>query len=136
MTTNNNTELPYQKYARENRAKLEATLALPLPVDGYSLGVDGYFSPWGDVIEGISGSYSSESDDLMIEVLEAVRDRRTFELMKEKGFIVEFALYILAGHNLIDYGGYPRGGWPAHELEDLWQPLIDKWKAYRDIAWA
>lgn len=130
------TELPYDKFCRENREKLLKVLALPVPDDSYSLGVDGYFTPWGDVIEGISGSYSSESDDLMIEVLEAVRDRRTFELMKEKGFIVEFTLYVLAGHNLIDYGGSPRGGWPAHELEDLWQPLIDKWKAYRDVAWA
>ena len=25
------------------------------------------------------------------------------------------------------------GAWPEHP--DLWQPLIDKWKAYRLVAW-
>lgn len=127
-------EYPYQKFARIRREKLEAALALPLPSVEDEIGCDGIFNPWDHVIHGIHGDYSSESDDLMIEVLEAVRDRKTFELIDEKGFIVEFLLYVLSGHGLTDYGTSPRGGFPEHL--DLWQPLIDKWKAYREVKWA
>lgn len=127
-------ELAYQKFARESREALEAALALPLPEGRGGFGSVDCFDPWEHVIHGIYGSYSSESDDLMIEVLEAVRDRKTFELIESKGFAAEFMLYVLAGHQLTDYGTSPRGGWPEHP--DLWQPLIDKWKAYRDVAWS
>jgi hypothetical protein len=111
---------------------LEAALALPQRKAKYALGL--YFNPWGDVIHGIHGTYCSESDDLMIEVLEAVRDRTTWDLIERRGFVAEFIPYVLAGHDLIGYGTSPQGGYPEHP--DLWQPLIDKWKAYRDIVWA
>lgn len=113
--------------------KLAAIIAKPLPPSPDQAGFDVFFSPWDDIIKNIHGGYSSESDDLMIETLEAVRDGTTFDLMKEKGFIIEFMLYALAGNNLTEYGTSPRGAWPLHR--DLWQQLIDKWKAYREIAW-
>ncbi|RVO55121.1 hypothetical protein CN090_04160 [Sinorhizobium meliloti] len=128
------TEQPYQKFSRIRREKLEAALALPLPASVDDIGVEGFFDPWRHVINGIDGSYSSESDDLMIEVLEAVRDGTTFELIKSRGFIVEFMLYVLSGHDLTECGTSPRGSWP--DQLDLWQPLIDKWKAYREVAWS
>lgn len=127
-------EQPYQKFARLRREKLQAALALPLPASIDDVGCEGFFDPWDSVIQNISGGYSSESDDLMIEVLEAVRDGKTFELIGQKGFVVEFMLYVLSGHGLTEYGISPRGAWP--DQRDLWQPLIDKWKAYREIAWS
>ncbi len=119
-----------------DREKLLAALSKPTS-DPDALGImhSEVFNPWDDVIQGISGGYSSECDDLMIEALEAVRDRRTFDFITARGFSGEFALYVLAGHGLTDYGTSPRGGWPYHLIEDLWQPLIDKWKAYRDTDW-
>lgn len=115
------------------REELQAALSKPLPQTEHDLGSPEFFDPWEDIIQGIYGNYAAESDDLMIEVMEAVRDRTTFDLVKAKGFIIEFLLYVLAGHGLTEYGTSPRGGWPEHA--DLWQPLIDKWKAYRAVAW-
>lgn len=116
------------------RERLEAALAKPL-AEANCIGCDD-FDPWGDVIEGIYGGYSSECDDLMIEAMEAVRDKKTFDFMKSRGLAGELVLYILAGHQLTDYGTSPRGGWVDFDLEDLWQPLIDKWKAHAAIQWA
>jgi len=117
------------------RQKLEAALQKPLS-ESADLVHSEVFDPWEDVITGIYGNYSSESDDLMIEALEAVRDKATFAFIDKRGFVAEFILYVLAGHDLIDYGTSPRGGWPSHGIEDLWQPLIDKWRAYAKIVWA
>lgn len=116
------------------REKLETALAKPLPDDGFIGDLD-CFDPWEDVIHGIYGHYSSQSDELMIEALKAARDKTTFEFIKKRGFVAEFALYVLAGHMLLEYGTSPRGGWPDHEIEDLWQLLIDKWEAYAAIYW-
>lgn len=116
------------------RKRLEAALAKPLPEVGQIVHSE-IFNPWEDVIDGIHGSYSSESDDLMLEALKAARDTQTFEFIGRKGFAAEFALYVLSGHGMLDYGTSPRGGWPDHEIADLWQPLIDKWEAYADIVW-
>jgi hypothetical protein len=116
------------------RASLEAALAKPLPESAGLVHLE-VFDPWEDVIEGIHGSYSSDSDELMIAALKAVRDKTTFEFIETRGFVAEFALYVLSGHGLTEYGGSPRGGWPDPEVADLWQPLIDKWEAYAVIAW-
>lgn len=114
--------------------RLKTALAKPLP-DASDLVHSEVFDPWHDVIIGIYGSYASESDDLMIEALEAVRDRTTFEYIEKRGFVGEFMLYVLAGHGLIEYGTSPRGGWPDPSVRDFWVPLIEKWKAYRKVMW-
>lgn len=124
----------YQERQAQCRKELEMILAKPLPETSDDIGVSEFFNPWDDVIKGIFGGYSSESDDLMIETMEAVRDGKTFDLIDKRGFVVEFMLYVLAGHDLTEYGTSPRGAWPQHR--DLWQPLIDKWKAYRNVAWS
>ena len=116
------------------REKIERALAKPIAPNG-EVHV-GHFDPWCDVIEGVDGSYSSKSDELMIAALEAVRDKTTFAFIEDRGFVAEFSLYVLSGHGLTDYGTSPRGGFPDYEIRDLWQPLIDKWKAYAAAAWA
>lgn len=116
------------------RQRIESALAKPLPDDAESIDTEA-FDPWSDVIDGIHGSYSSESDALMIAALEAVRDHSTFEFIDRFRFAAEFALYVLSGHGYTEYGTSPRGAWADPAIEDLWQPLIDKWKAYAEIAW-
>ena len=117
------------------RKKLLAAREKPIAPSEDDLGMGDYFDPWEDVIHGIYGSYSSESDDLMIATLRAAQDRTTFELIKTRGFAAEFALYVLAGHGLIEYGTSPRGGWPDPEIADLWGQLIEKWTAYAAAHW-
>lgn len=90
------------------------------------------FDPWNDIIEGVHGHYSSESDDLMIGLLEAIGKHRTSGFINKNGFKAELAVYILSGHNLVEYGTSPRTGWPR--FPELWDKLIDKWKRYRDAA--
>jgi hypothetical protein len=116
------------------REQLEAALQKPIYGLDEPTGTDD-FDPWEDVVQGIHGSYASESDALMVEALKAVRDKATFEFIDRRGFLGEFALYVLSGHGLLEYGTSPRGGWPAPEIADLWQPLIDKWEAYELAAW-
>lgn len=117
-----------------NREKLIEALAKPLPTSGDDIGDEEFFDPWEDIIKGIHGSYASECNELMIETLEAVRDGTTFGLIEKRGFVVEFMLYVLSGHQLTNYGTSPRGAWPEHR--DLWPALIDKWRAYAQVAWA
>lgn len=118
---------------RDLRSKLEAALAKPQAEEGM-VSLDD-FNPWGDVIENIHGSYSSESDALFIQAICAIRDGATFDFIKTNGFAGEFALYVLSGHDFLDYGTSPRGGWWKHELDGLLQPLIDKWTEYACIQW-
>lgn len=119
---------------RLTRELVEAALAKPSPEIRDDIGDVAFFDPWADVIHGIYGDYSSESDDLMIAALKAVRDSTTGEFMKARGFAGELALYVLAGHGLTEYGTSPRYGWPDPRIKDLWQPLIDKWEAYAIVA--
>lgn len=117
------------------RESIETALAKPLPEQKDDIGDTELFDPWEDVIQNIYGSYSSESDDLMLAALRAARDRTTFDLIAQRGFAAELVLYVLAGHGLLEYGTSPRGGWPDPEVKDLWQPLIDKWEAWAKASW-
>lgn len=124
----------------ENRARIIAALAKPQAPCADSIGIiegseNKYFDPWVDLISNIHGSYASESDELMIAALIAVRDQKTFEFIAERGFVAEFALYVLSGNRLTDYGTSPRGGFPDHGIHDLWQDIIDKWEGYAAVAW-
>lgn len=115
------------------REELKKALAKPTLTDTSYSGCEDYFDPWNDIISDVFGHYAKESDDKMIECLEAIRDRTTFKLI-EKEFSYELMLYVLAGKGLIDYGTSPRGGWFVHA--DLLQTLIDKWKQYSIVVWS
>ncbi|WP_374322609.1 hypothetical protein [Brevundimonas sp.] len=116
------------------RSSLVEALVKPIAPSSDEQSCD-FFDPWDDVMGGIHGSYSSASDQLMVEALEAARDRSTFDFINRRGFVGEFALYVLSGLGMLNYGSSPRGGWPDEDIADLWQPLIDKWIAYADVAW-
>ena len=115
------------------REHLEHCLAMDDIRDSDDIGVAGLFDPWTYIIHDIYGSYSSESDDLMIECMEACMNHRNHELLQEHGFAAELCLYILAGHGLLEYGTSPRSGWPM--FKDLQPALIAKWKRYADAYW-
>lgn len=119
----------------QRRTKLRTALDKPLPEYAEQCGDFECFNPWQDIIHGIYGSYAGESDALAISALEAIRDKRTFDFIKSNGFAAEFMLYVLAGHGYTNYGTSPRGGWPDEDISDMWQELIDKWKAYYEVHW-
>lgn len=119
---------------RQMREKLISALAKPITSSADCLSLND-FDPWEDVIHGIYGGYSSDCDRLMIAALKAVRDRSTLDFCRSEGLAGELALYVLAGHQLTDYGTSPRGGWPAEAVADLWGALIEKWEAHSAVMW-
>ena len=118
----------------ERRGRLIAALAKPDAETEIDVGIDEFFNPWEDIIQGISGCYSSSMDSNFIAVLEAIRDRTNFDLI-EKGYEYEMIFYILDGHRYTNCGTSPRGGWPDDWCADLWDAIIDKWKKYSKICW-
>lgn len=116
------------------RDRLKAALDKPLPEKDYVVHSE-VFNPWEDIISGIYGSYAFESDALMIGALEAIRDRNASYYIEQHGFAAEFMFYVLAGHGFLEYGTSPRSGWPNATIVNLWDDLIEKWKAYASIVW-
>lgn len=118
------------------RQSLVEALAKPDPIDRDDIGDGEHFDPWNDVIKGIDGTYLSACDDVFIASLIAVRDQTTFQFLAKYELAGHLVLYTLSGHDLIDYGSSPHGGWPAFLLADLWDSLIEKWQAYSAVRWA
>lgn len=118
----------------EARNRLRAALDKPLPANFEAYGEE-EFDPW-DLLDGCTPSYSSDIDDLAIEVLKAVRDRKTFDLLDgENALAANLFMHMLADW-LCDYGVSPRGVFPAFSVEDMWQELIDKWEAFAKGKWS
>ena len=106
-----------------------AALSLPLPDDEYSITTDGTFDPWR--VFGLYGTYSSEFDDMAIDVLEELREgvkRRTdlgAEMFRE----------MLCMADLCEYGTSPRVCFPTREFSAALPDLIDRWRAFYKLQW-
>lgn len=125
----------YDRTRREAKARLRAALNKPTPKLEYDL-EDVFFNPWDDLMGGTVSPYNSEIDRLAIDVLEAIRDRTTFELLDgDRSLAAEIFMHMLAVW-LCDYGTSPRGVFPRLGLEGMWQELIDKWRAWADWHWS
>lgn len=129
----------YEMRMAYDAKRLRAALDKALPPSSevtWSLGT--YFDPWLDLFgDVVVGPYSSEIDLLAIDVLRAVRDRSTFDLVDDhrRGLAAEMFMHMLAVW-LCDYGSSPRGISPANQkIACMWDELIDKWEAYYRIAW-
>ncbi len=91
-----------------------------------------FFNPWTDLFPRIYGSYSSAMDDLFIDALKAVANHGHRAFREQYGEdLAELALYILAGHDLTEYGTSPRTAYPNPQVADQWNLLITKWENYR-----
>ena len=115
----------YQEQERKAVAAVDALLALPaIPDDGEC------FDPW-SLFPCLYGSYSSEFDDMAIEVLSDVRDgthnRRDLaaEMFRE--------MLCTAGH--CDYGTSPRVCFAAEGFKARLPQLIERWQEYSKIRW-
>lgn len=119
---------------QEQVARLRAALDKPIAEDRHMQSVD-EFDPWEDIVTGVIGSYNSALDRLAIDVLKAMRDRKTFDLVEsDRGLAAELMLNIFATW-LGEYGSSPRGLWPAYHLKPMWDELIEKWEAYAAMHW-
>lgn len=126
----------WRKRELEAAERIRKEVAKPLPEDSESCGAGDRFDPWA-VFDGIVGAYDGAIDQMAIATLEAVRDQKTFDLLKgESGLFVQFFLHILAGHDYVEYGTSPRGAWFTHGAVDaLADEWISKWRAWYEINW-
>jgi hypothetical protein len=121
------------KRDRETAEWLRSMLDRPLSESDEWITADD-FNPW-ELFPGIVSAYSSSLDELAISVLKAVRDRTTFEILEgPQGLAAELFMHMLADR-LCTYGTSPRGVWPVHPVQPIWQELIDKWEAYAKVMW-
>lgn len=122
------TELHVHKVQREAAERLQAILARPDRQRDFPL--EDEFDPW-DIFPCLLGCYSKAFDDLAIEVLEAVRDKR----IESESLAHQMFREILCTAELCDYGSSPRACFATAEFEQLLPVLIDRWKVYRHLQW-
>jgi hypothetical protein len=118
------------KADREAAERVTALLALPMPESGDMLGSEGEFDPW-ELFPCLYGSYSSDFDVLAVEVLCNIRDMT----WKRDDLASEMFKEMLCTANLCTYGTSPRTCFPSTEFKKVLPALIDKWRAYAEIAW-
>ena len=123
-------ELWCHKVEREAAERLAEMLALPdIPEDRcYSEGEA--FDPW-NLFPCLYGIYSSEFDDLAIDVLERIKSNR-FEV---EPLAHQMFREMLCTANLCTYGTSPRGCFPTSDFNPLLPVLIERWKRYRWVMW-
>ena len=111
-------------------AKVSAALVMPMPEGRDALGYEGDFNPW-SLMPCLYGGYSSEFDDLAIEVLHDLQDHTH----KRDDLASEMFREMLCVLDLCEYGTSPRVCFPTPQFEALLSDLIAKWDAYRTLAW-
>lgn len=128
----------WEEVQRKAAERLGVILERPLFDDPQMVSADD-FDPWDVLGKAVYGSYNSYFDKLAIACLEGVRDRLNADETAAKAGLpvlaVEMLYEMLCRSNLCEYGSSPRIPWVTKHAEPLWQPLIDKWKAYASLQW-
>jgi len=119
----------YMKVDREAAEKVATLLQKPIPERRDMQDAEEEFDPWG--IFPLYGSYSSDFDELAIQVLEELRDHRK----DRDDLAAEMFREILCNMNLCDYGTSPRVCFATSYFEPLLPDLIEKWKSYSRLMW-
>jgi hypothetical protein len=126
----------YQRVEREAVGELQELLNRPdAPSSDYIGVIDEktdkpeYFDPW-DIFP-VYGNYSSEFDDMALEVLGNLLNS-TF---KGETLAHEMFREMLCKKNLCDYGTSPRVCFPTTEFKELIPAYISKWRKYYKLNW-
>ena len=112
-------------------AKVAALLAMPMPESGDMLGFEGEFNPWEVIFPAVYGSYCSSFDlcalEVLTEILEGERRREDLgaDMLRE----------MLCVADLCSYGTSPRICFSNTKFKELLPDLIEKWRAYANLAW-
>lgn len=88
-----------------------------------------YFDPW-DIFP-VYGNYSSEFDDMAIEVLSNLLAGST----PDEKLAHEMFREMLCKMDLCDYGTSPRVCFANQKFKELLPEYIDKWKQYYKLQW-
>lgn len=126
----------YTKVERQAAEQLAELLARPIAPSAEMVGAfdektnkPKYFDPW-DILP-IYGSYSSDFDNIALEVLNSMLSGE----YKEETLAHEMFREMLCYKNLCDYGTSPRVCFPTTQFEKLLQDYIDKWKQHYKLVW-
>lgn len=122
----------YLKAQREASEKLDALLAIPQMDPHDRRDDDLEFDPW-RLFPCLYGSYSSEFDDLAIEVLTDIRDG--YKPGQRADLASEMFREMLCTSDLCEYGTSPRACFPTTAFEKRLPALIEKWTEYRRLKW-
>lgn len=117
----------YVKVEREAVEKVTALLAKP--ISEYDTPSIEDFDPW--ELFPLYGSYSSDFDELALDVLRELRDGQK----KRDDLAAEIFREMLCNLHLCDYGTSPRVCFPTTGFKTLLPQLIEKWEAYSEHAW-
>jgi hypothetical protein len=124
-------ELPYMKAEREAAERVARELAKPDMQDRDYGADESEFDPW-ELFPTLYGSYSSQFDDLAIEVLENIAAK---EFGKKEALAHEMFREMLCTASLCTYGTSPRVCFATQHFEPLLPQLIARWTLYRDLFW-
>ena len=122
----------YKKVEREAIEKLDALMSLPLLEHQDAIDYDKEFDPW-RLFPSLYGSYSSEFDDLAIEVLADVCDG--YRQGQRSDLASEIFREMLCTSGLCEYGTSPRACFPTTSFKQRLPALIEKWDEYRRLKW-
>ena len=116
-------------FQKEAAARVEAEMAKRLPEYDGDLG-DDVFDPW-SLFPCLYGIYNSEFDELAIDVLAGLRDKR----FARDDLAGEMFREMLCTAELCDYGTSPRVCFTTPDFKELLPRLIEMWKSYRNVMW-
>lgn len=122
----------YMRVEREAVEKLDALLAVPQMDPSERRDCDTEFDPW-RLFPSLYGSYSSEFDDLAIEVLCSIRDG--YKPGQRRDLASEMFREMLCTTGLCSYGTSPRACFPTTGFAQRLPALIEKWTEYRRLQW-
>lgn len=121
----------FEQQRIEAIAKLDALLALPsIPEKGEMFSDGECFVPW-DLLPSLYGTYSSEFDDLALDVLTDIRDR-TF---LRTDLAAQMFRELLCTAGFCEYGTSPRVCFASSGFAERLPRLIERWDEYSSIRW-
>ena len=114
---------------KQAAAKVAELLGRPMADDPQYQSVED-FDPW-EIVPSIYGTYSSDFDDMAIEVLESLNSGE----FKPESLAHQMFRELLCNAELCDYGTSPRVCFPTTEFKALLPRLIERWKEWRESQW-
>lgn len=114
----------------EAAQRVKDMLAMPMPEVQEDIGDESCFDPW-DLFPSLYGSYSSEFDDCVIEVLRELQTgvKKRFDLASE------MVREMLCIEELCEYGTSPRQCFPTQDFREMLPDLLDRWERYYELQW-
>lgn len=131
--------MDYYQREKEAAARVAELLERPIAAEPMVQSVED-FDPW-DLFPCVYGSYSSDFDEAMLDVLTALNlaanDNwdEAFAMQRKEGLAHRIFREMLCNAELCDYGTSPRSCFATTEFSPLLPRLIGRWKEYYAMKW-